>query len=246
MFGRENRNKKLGSAPYKVRYSEVQEIAKQAMEKIRQVIIPGMSLFEVRRICETEMLRLGADSFWYWDIGALCFAGDETTISVSGRRYRTSDRIVLPDDIVTIDLSPQRKKIWGDYARTIVLEKGRVVTRIEEIVNKEWQAGLLMEEKLHQELKRFATPTTTFAELYEHINHYIVQSGFVNLDFKGNLGHSIAKSKKSRIYIEPSNRTRLSAAQLFTFEPHISTKESKFGYKKEDIYYFQDDMLNKL
>ena len=134
----------------------------------------------------------------------------------------------------------------GGLSRTIVLEKGRVVTRIEEIVNKEWQAGLLMEEKLHQELKRFATPTTTFAELCEHINRYIVQSGFANLDFKGNLGHSIAKSKKSRIYIESGNRTRLSEAQLFTFEPHISTKESTFGYKKEDIYYFQNGMLSKL
>ncbi len=246
MFGRENRSEKPGSAPCKVRYSEVQEIAKQAMEKIRQVIIPGMSLLEVRRICETELLRLGADSFWYWDIGALCFAGDETAISVSGRRYRTSDRIILSDDIVTIDLSPQRKKIWGDYARTIVVENGRVVTRIEEIVNKEWQAGLLMEEKLHLELKRFATPTTTFAELYEHINHYIIQNGFVNLDFKGNLGHSIAKSKRSRIYIESGNHTRLSEVPFFTFEPHISTKKSKFGYKKEDIYYFQDGVLNKL
>jgi len=29
------------------------------------------------------MLELGADSFWYWNVGAFVFAGDETTISVS-------------------------------------------------------------------------------------------------------------------------------------------------------------------
>ena len=29
------------------------------------------------------MLELGADSFWYWDVGAFVFAGDETTVSVS-------------------------------------------------------------------------------------------------------------------------------------------------------------------
>ena len=103
-----------------------------------------------------------------------------------------------------------------------------------------------MEEKLHRELKRFATPTTTFTELYEHINHYIIQNGFVNLDFKGNLGHLIAKSKGSRIYIESGNRTRLSEVPFFTFEPHISMGKSQFGYKKEDIYYFQDGVLNRL
>lgn len=246
MFGRENRSGNPNSVSCKMDYSEVQGIAKRAMKKIRQVIIPGMSLLEVRRICEAELLRLGADSFWYWDIGALCFSGDETAISVSGRRYRTADRIILPDDIVTIDLSPQRKKIWGDYARTVVLEKGRVVEKIEDITNDEWRAGLLMEERLHQELEYVATPAMTFEELYDYMNCYIVQNGFINLDFKGNLGHSIAKSKRGRIYIESGNCTRLSEVPLFTFEPHISMKKSKFGYKKEDIYYFRDGVLNKL
>ena len=27
-----------------------------------------------------------ADSFWYWDVGAFVFAGDETTVSVSGKQ----------------------------------------------------------------------------------------------------------------------------------------------------------------
>ena len=53
-----------------------------------------MNLLQVRKLCEQKMLELGADSFWYWDIGAFVFAGDETTISVSGKHYITSNRTI--------------------------------------------------------------------------------------------------------------------------------------------------------
>ena len=47
-------------------------------------IKPGMPLKEIRFLCEEKMRELGEDSFWYYDIGAFVFAGDETTVSVSG------------------------------------------------------------------------------------------------------------------------------------------------------------------
>lgn len=52
------------------------------------------------------------------------FAGDETALSVSGKQYQTSDRVIALDDIITIDLSPQWCDTWGDYARTIILKLG--------------------------------------------------------------------------------------------------------------------------
>ena len=63
-------------------YKEVQFIAKQTMDFIRKAILPGMKLAQVRKLCEAKMLELGADSFWYWNIGAFIFTGDETTKSV--------------------------------------------------------------------------------------------------------------------------------------------------------------------
>lgn len=51
-----------------------------------------MSLSKVRSICEDFMLKNGADSFWYWNVGAFVFSGDETTISISGKRYQTSEK----------------------------------------------------------------------------------------------------------------------------------------------------------
>ena len=226
--------------------SEVQKIAKDTIDYIKKELHAGMKLTDVRRLCEEKMIVLEADSFWYWDVGAFVFSGDETTVSVSGREYVTSDRLIAADDIITIDLSPQCGNIWGDYARTIILEDGSVVNDINSIRNAEWRNGLLMEEALHAELLRFATPQTTFDELYFHINQLISDCGFINLDFLGNLGHSIVKDKNDRIYTEKGNTALLSSVDYFTFEPHISVNGSKYGYKKENIYCFADGRLKEL
>lgn len=226
-------------------YREVQQIAKDTIAYAKRVINPGMNLLQVRKLCEQKMLELGADSFWYWDIGAFVFAGDETTISVSGKQYITSNRTIAENDIITIDLSPQNGNIWGDYARTIIIENGVVVDKAD-VCNEEWKNGLLMEDMLHSELLKFVNFNTTFEELYFHINELITKSGYVNLDFMGNLGHSIVKEKSDRVYTEKGNVQRLSDVTYFTFEPHISIHGSKYGFKKENIYYFQNGKLIEL
>lgn len=156
-------------------YSQIQQTAKQTIAYIKKIIKPGMKLFDIRKLCEEKLMELGADSFWYWDVGAFVFAGDETTVSVSGKQYVTSDKIIENNDIITIDLSPQVGNIWGDYARTIIVENGEVVDDIELIQNQEWKSGLQMEDK-----------------------------------------------------------------------PHIAFPDSKYGYKKENIYYFDEDVLVEL
>ena len=107
-----------------MKYSTVQSIAKNTMDYIKSIIEVGMSLSEVREKCEQKMLDLGADSFWYWDIGAFIFSGEDTTVSISGKYYKTPGCIVSSNDIITIDLSPQCDNIWGDYASTIIIEDG--------------------------------------------------------------------------------------------------------------------------
>ena len=74
----------------RIKGGEVQQIAKDTMEALRQNIHAGMTLNDVRAFCENKMLELGADSFWYWDVGAFVFCGDQTTLSVSGREYVTA------------------------------------------------------------------------------------------------------------------------------------------------------------
>ncbi|MDD3279035.1 MAG: M24 family metallopeptidase [Lachnospiraceae bacterium] len=226
-------------------YIEVQKIAKNTIEYARETIKAGMTLLEVRELCEKKLLELGADSFWYWDIGAFVFSGNETAVSVSGKQYQTSDRVIGKNDIVTIDLSPQSDDIWGDYARTLLIENG-VVVDDKDCSNIEWKNGIAMEKKLHREMQEFVTVNTTFEELYFYMNKFIEDNGYISLDFMGNLGHSIVKKKNDRIYIEKGNKTRLSDVLYFTFEPHISIIDSNYGYKRENIYYFENDRLVEL
>ena len=103
-----------------------------------------------------------------------------------------------------------------------------------------------MEQYLHQSLIEKATADMTFEELYYYMNDLIFKHGFLNLDFAGNLGHSIVQNKDDRIYIEKGNKAKLSEVEMFTFEPHLSTPDSKYGYKKEDIYYYKKGKPAKL
>jgi len=227
-------------------YKAVQKIAKDTIKYIKTEIRLGMSLKEVRQLCENKMLELGADSFWYYDIGAFVFSGDETTISVSGREYSTSDRMIALDDIITIDLSPQVGNTWGDYARTVIIQNGKAVQSDEEVLNAKWRAGLEAEKKLHKRMTEIVNPEMTFEELYYQMNEYICEEGYINLDFMGNLGHSIVRRKEDRIYIEKGNSAKLRDVHFFTFEPHISVSGSKYGYKRENIYYFDKDGIKEL
>ena len=224
----------------------MQNLNRATIEYASTVIVTGMTLVELRKLCEAYMLSHGADSFWYWDVGAFVFAGDKTAVSVSGREYKTDDHIIEPNDIITIDLSPQRNCIWGDYARTLIVENGRIVKNVEQIQNDEWRNGLKMEAYLHEAMCGFVNKNTTFEELFYYINDRIKARGYVNLDFLGNLGHSIVKDKRQRIYIEKGNTEKLSAVKAFTFEPHISMPGSLYGFKKENIYGFNGGVLTEL
>ncbi len=113
--------------------AEVQQIAKQTMSILKSEIKVGMSLRELRGFAESTRLELGATSFWYWNVGAFIFSGKKTSMSVSGKHYRTAKQIIKDNDIITIDLSPQIGNVWGDYARTIIIENGVVVNDIEKL-----------------------------------------------------------------------------------------------------------------
>lgn len=206
---------------------DMQNLNRETMKYLKKNITVGMSLPEIRNICEKFMLENGADSFWYWNVGAFVFSGDETTVSVSGRTYQTSERIIGNNDIITVDLSPQNNNVWGDYARTIIIENGKVIENTEDIHNNEWKQGVQMEQYLHKLLIENVTVNMTFEELFYYINDIISEHGFINLDFAGNLGHSIVENKDDRIYIEKGNKAKLSEVKMFTFEPHISTPDSK-------------------
>lgn len=177
-----------------VSHRNVQAIARETMNVVQRKIHPGQHLTAVRDLCEESMLSLGADSFWYWGIGAFVFCGKDTTLSVPGKSYETADRIIGSEDIITIDLSPQKDGIWGDFARTIIVEGGEPLQDSKSTQNVEWREGILAEEQLHAILVSVARREMTFEELHGRMNDHVVELGFENIDFLGNLGHSIERN----------------------------------------------------
>ena len=188
---------------------DMQNLNRATMKHLIEKLEVGMTLFDIRNICEKYMLKNGADSFWYWDIGAFVFAGDETTISVSGKKYKTSERIVRNDDILTVDLRPQNSNIWGDFARTIIVENGKVVDNPENILNNEWRNGVKMESYLHDLLMENANTDMTFEELYYYINS-IIPVSYTHLAWRSSrkLSTQLLKSSIKTRHLRMARRLR--------------------------------------
>lgn len=102
----------------------------------------------------------------------------------------------------------------------------------------EFRRGLEVERLLHATVQAFVSPATTFGELYRFARAEIVRQGFENLDFRGNLGHSIAARREDRLYLEQGNDTPLGDVSFFAFEPHIRAADGTWGFKHEEIYRF--------
>jgi len=227
------------------KYKRVQSIAKETIEFLKSFIREGVTAREIKDQAEKFMKEKGVSSFWYHNVGALVFTGEQTTASISGRDYKAGDSPVKAEDLVTVDLSPEINGYWGDFARSFAIQNGRVA-EAEQIKSTEIAQGLQAEIELHRRFKSLLNENTSFEEAYREMNSLIEELGFENLDFKNNLGHSIVKDKDDRVYIEAENKTKFREVGLFTFEPHIKKKNGKYGFKREDIYYFNQDKLEVL
>lgn len=216
-------------------YKAIQRCAKEVLDEIRHFIVTGVSEKDIAAECVSLLREKGITQCWYHGVPALVLFGSRSKMSVSGRDYIASEEMVSNIDLVTIDLSPSKGNIWGDCSRSFAVENGVVVDRPE---NKDFVSGFITEMKLHAELLNFAKPEMKFCELHKFANGLIIDMGFENLDFMKNVGHSIETDISKRKYIEDGNTALLSSVDYFSFEPHIATSKSKWGFKYENIYYF--------
>jgi Xaa-Pro aminopeptidase len=230
------------------KYKVVQQLVKDTMEHLEGIIQAGVTEADIASAANHFMSKNGATTFWYYGVGSLVLVGPRTRLSISGTEYKPSDQAVATIDLVTVDLSPEIDGFWGDYARSYIIHKGM----ISRVAKRDYPDAVtkLFEDrgasvKLHVALQTIATPDMTYETLYEKMNAIVEQRAFQNLDFKGNLGHSIEKNLGDREYIAPGCTTKL-GDKPFTFEPHIGRKNSPWGYKREDIYYFSNGILRIL
>ncbi len=216
-------------------HRRVQQAAKQVLATLPNWLSPADTEQSIAHRCRELLEQAGITATWYYDCPALVLLGSRSCLSIFGRAYQPALEPIGTHNLVTVDLSPLANDCWGDCARSYYIEDGEV-TLIPR--SSEFRAGQHCLAALHQRMQEFATPQTTFEELFQFANRQIEEAGFENLDFAGNVGHSLAKSLSDRQFIEAGNRLPLSACDFFTFEPHIRQSEGRWGFKHENVYYF--------
>jgi Xaa-Pro aminopeptidase len=222
----------------------VQNAAKFVLANLSSKITASDTEASIAEKAYRELCTLGFHETWYYKCPAFVLSGSRSCLSISGRDYLPSTEAIGQFNLVTVDLSPMRNDRWGDCARSFCVEGGRVVI---EPVAPELAAGKRFLQKLHTEMQQTVCPEMKFQELYDWTNERIKANGFENLDFLGNVGHSIATRREDRQYIEAQNVRQLRDVPFFTFEPHVREVGGNWGFKHENIFYFnQDGRVEKL
>ena len=227
------------------KYKKIQLIAKNVLDEIRNFIKSENTEKEIVEQCKLLLKKHGIAETWYYDCPALVLLGSRSCLSISGKDYEPSEEMVGNENLITIDLSPLKDGVWGDCSRSFVVEDG-IVKAENDIKNFELLEGLKIERELHNHFIEFVKPGMSFEDVFIELNEKIKSFGFENLDFNGNLGHTIEKDRNNRIYFEKDNDKKLTENMLFTFEPHIRMIGKKYGFKFENIYYFENGSVREL
>lgn len=219
------------------KHQVVQLAAKNVLEELNEEITSTSTESSIAAFTAKRLSELGFPDTWYHSCQSLVLAGNRSCLSISGREYSPSDEVFGDENLITVDLSPCAGTVWGDCARSFAIESGVVTNNSK---HPQFHCGFNAQTKLHKAMHGFASPSVSFHQLHEFVNDLISSMGFVNLDFLGNVGHSIVTSLEDRVYIEPGNHHELGSVHLFTFEPHIRHKTGIWGFKHENIYYFDE------
>jgi Xaa-Pro aminopeptidase len=222
-------------------YQKVQDAARYTLDAITEFIKPGVSEADLVSKCDELQRSVGVDGYWYKSLPALVLAGDHTTLAISRAPYVPSDTPIQENDLVTIDLNPSIAGYCGDYARTYYIEAG--VARRTPQIDEEFMAGAHAQDYLHAKLMQVAHTEMTFNDLYQILRKEIDQLGFEQLDY---LGHSVQKDMRHLDFIAPDVTRSLGEVGFFTLEPQIRLKGGRYGFKHENIYYFQEHELQDL
>ncbi|MBC3871232.1 M24 family metallopeptidase [Undibacterium oligocarboniphilum] len=227
----------MPTEPEITQHRKVQIAARAVLSQITTMITADDTEKSIADKAHHLLKAQGYPDTWYYTCPALVLLGSRSCVSISGKDYQPHDECVGHSNLVTIDLSPTLGPYWGDCARSFPIENGRVTSNPKQL---EFQNGLNFLDQMHLQMQKLVKPHTTFGQLFDWANMRIRQSGFVNLDYRNNVGHSIAADSEQRQFIETTNSAPLGNAPFFSFEPFVRLKGGKWGFKREEIFYFDE------
>ncbi|MBC3874564.1 M24 family metallopeptidase [Undibacterium flavidum] len=218
-------------------YRDIQDRTKLVMSQLPLLFSTEDSEHSIAEKAYQLLCEQGLTETWYYNCPALVLAGSRSCLSISGKEYQANHEKLGGKNLISIDLSPSKNGVWGDYSRSFAFEFG---TYVEQAKTLEYQNGLNFLKNLHEEMLTWVRPDTSFHQLFQWANVRIRESGFVNLDFRSNVGHSLEIERENRQYIQANNTHTLASVDFFSFEPFVRVKGGLWGFKHEDIFYFDD------
>lgn len=217
------------------RMRHIQALAKDVLVDLAAQLRPDDSEQSVVHRAKELLARRGISQTWYHSCPALVLLGSRSCLSLSGRHYLPTAEVVGDHNLVTVDLSPLKEGVCGDYARSFFVENGRVTDVPDDA---DFAVGQRFLRQVHRDMMRYVRPSTTMHELFIFSKQCIEDARFENLDFHGNVGHSMPVAGV-RHSIEEGNQRALGDVGPFTFEPHVRQKDGRWGFKHENIYFFR-------
>ena len=224
-----------------------QDIAKSCLEYMNTFLKPGLSYKDIHSECERYMLEKGAQSFWTHDDPALILYSDLTTYSAHESPIELfKSKYISDNDLITIDVAPTIKNGWGDFARTFVMEDGKIID-YKKSNNQEIIDGMNFEYELHKLFINSIDENTTFSKLHKIIDDYVISNGYYNCDYHQNYGHTIENNSKDRITIAKDVDINIyKYNKPITFEPHICKKDGNYGFKHENMYVIYEGKIYEI
>lgn len=225
----------MPSAQQIAEHRKAQDTAKAVLARLPEIIDGSDTEQTIVSKAHQMLCELGCPETWYYDCPALVLLGSRSCLSVSGKVYQAGHEKVGAANLITVDLSPIQQHYWGDCARSFAIENGKVTANPSLL---ELKNGIHFLEHLQLQMMKIVRPETSFGQLFDWANVRIRESGFVNLDYRNNVGHSITSSSEEREFIRANNAIKLGDIPFFSFEPFVRLKGGNWGFKHEDIFFF--------
>ena len=148
-------------------------------ERVALQVKPGVSELEIADRLQSELNDLGLTECWY---PILICAGEHTGKPFS-RRYHlpSSDVIVQANDIIFVDSTPLRDTVWWNWSKTVAVGDDEffhdLCASADEVAQLTFEFG--------------NSSAHTIGELFDFCMQQIGKNGFVLLDYRNDVGHSI-------------------------------------------------------
>ncbi len=191
---------------------EAGRVTAGVLEKIGNVLKPGMTTIELDRIAEEEIYKyhmIPAFKGYNGFPASICVSINEQVV-----HGIPSDRIINEGDIVSVDVGVRYEGYHGDAAKTFAV--GSVSDEAKKLIE-------VTECSFYEGLK-YCNTKFRLSDISHAIQTYVESKGFeIVKDFVGHgIGKSMHEDPQIPNYGRPGRGTRLTSGMVFAIEPMVN------------------------